>query len=60
MCTLLQIEGQPKATWKKLLVFLKENVVIPFPVSKDDEAAVSDAGGRSEAAESDTTINDEL
>ena len=55
---LLQIEAESKATWKKLLVFLKENVAIPFPVPKDDEAVPNVR--REATAEADTPINDEL
>ncbi|KAG0575412.1 hypothetical protein KC19_5G002200 [Ceratodon purpureus] len=53
------IEAESKATWKKLLIFLKENVAIPFPVSNDDEV-FSNAASRRETAELDTLINDEL
>lgn len=52
------IEAESKATWKKLLVFLKENVAIPFPVPKDDEAVPNVR--REATAEADTPINDEL
>jgi hypothetical protein len=55
---LLQIEAESKATWKKLLVFLKENVAIPFPVPKDDETVPNVR--REATAEADTPINDEL
>ena len=54
--SLLQIEAETKGSWKKLLVFLNENnVAVPLPVSKDDEA-----DSRREAAELDSSVHDEL
>ena len=55
----LQIIAPSKATWKKLFVFLKESVAIPFADAKDDEA-VPEADSTREAAELDTLIKDEL
>lgn len=45
--------AKSQTSWKKLLVFLKENVAIPFPVSKDDCTVLNDSNDRKEAAEVD-------
>lgn len=57
------IVAQSQASWKKLLVFLKENVAIPFPVSNGDEI-VPKAHGVNDVARLDAEqvkeINDPL